>query len=117
MLTQLAFWFLVAHFVCDYPLQGDFLARGKGSFAEPLYGVPWWHCMTAHSMIHAGGVALVVGLITGNWTWAVVMGAAEAALHFVIDVMKCRKITGINTDQALHVVCKVGYTFALGVSL
>ena len=94
---------LAAHCLCDYPLQGDFLARGKNAFA-PLPGVPWYQCMFAHAMIHAGAVAL----ITGKWY----LGAAEFIVHFAIDHMKCRGDFGpgaraFNFDQLLHIGFKV----------
>jgi hypothetical protein len=31
---------LVVHALCDYPLQGGFLARGKNEI-NPIPGVPW----------------------------------------------------------------------------
>ena len=88
---------LAAHFVCDYPLQGDFLAKAKNETAA-IPGVPWWQAMGAHVAIHGGAV----GFITGVW-W---LGAAEAAAHFLIDRAKCRGLIGFNTDQAAHIACK-----------
>jgi hypothetical protein len=32
---------VAAHALCDYPLQGDFLARAKNR-AAPIAGVPWY---------------------------------------------------------------------------
>lgn len=94
---------IASHCLCDYPLQGDFLARGKNAFA-PLPGVPWYQCLFAHSMIHAGAVTL----ITGKWY----LGLLEFVFHFAIDHLKCRGdfgpgVRGFNFDQILHVVCKV----------
>lgn len=71
---QILFWMIVGHAVADYPLQGDFLAKGK-NHKQPLPGVPWWICLLAHAMIHAGAVALATGstvlgmaeLIFGNY--------------------------------------------------
>lgn len=89
------------HFLCDYPLQSDFLAVGKVSFDKPHCGVPWWHCLTAHAAIHG----LAVGVAMGNW-W---FGIAEVAAHWLIDFGKCRKWHGINADQAMHVGCKAAW--------
>lgn len=50
-MSLILFWLLVAHALCDYPLQGDFLARGKNRHAWPsvLDGVAVWpHALTAH---------------------------------------------------------------------
>lgn len=102
---MLLFLMLAGHALADYPLQGDFLAVGKGSRAAPHFGIPWWHCLTAHALIHG----LFVAIITGS----AAVGLIETGLHWVIDDLKCRNITGINTDQILHVACKVGYAAAL----
>lgn len=91
-----------AHAVCDYPLQGDFLAKAKNR-KLPIPGVPWWQALGAHASIHG----LAVGLVTGIW-W---LGLLEAASHFVIDDLKCSGRIGFNADQAAHVVCKVVWVF------
>lgn len=97
------FWLLVAHAVCDYPLQGDFMAKAKNPVA-PIPGVPWWIVMAAHCLIHAGGVVLV----TGN-TW---LGLVEFVWHFGIDSAKCRGRISFADDQQLHVLCKVALWMA-----
>lgn len=96
------------HFLCDYPLQGDFLARGKSNFAEPLFGIPWWHCNLAHAAIH--------GLAVGMATHSPMLGLLETIAHFFIDMGKSKKLFGINVDQALHIACKVAWSaIAAGV--
>lgn len=94
----LLFWLLVAHALCDYPLQGDFLSRAK-SHREPLPGVPYLIPLLAHALIHGGAVAFVTGSV-----W---LGIAEAMLHGMIDDMKVYGLFGFAVDQALHVACKV----------
>lgn len=89
-----------AHAVCDYPLQGDFLARAKNR-KLPIPGVPWWQALGAHASIHG----LAVGIVTGIW-W---IGLLEAASHFVIDDLKCAGHLSFNQDQAAHVVCKLAW--------
>jgi Protein of unknown function (DUF3307) len=91
---------LAGHALCDYPLQGDFLARGK-SWTNPIAGVPWYQCMAAHAAIHGGTVAL----ITRN----PLLGIAEFAAHFLIDCGKVGGLYGFNFDQALHVACKLAW--------
>ena len=93
-------WMLAAHALCDYALQGDFMAKAKNR-ANPIPGVPWYQPMGAHALIHGAAV----GLITGN---ALVAGW-EAITHFWIDDSKCVGRFGYNTDQALHVACKVAW--------
>lgn len=93
---------VVAHALCDYPLQGDFLARAKNRTA-PIPGVPWWQALTAHAVIQAGAV----GVITGSLGLAL----AEGALHWITDDLKCRGRISFNTDQAIHISCKVLWAF------
>lgn len=92
------FLLLGAHALCDYPLQGDFLARGK-NHRNPIPGVPWYQCLAAHSLIHG----LAVYLITGS----LILGVAETILHALIDFLKCEGFYGFNYDQYLHLLCKV----------
>lgn len=96
---------IVAHSVCDYPLQGNFLAKAKNR-ALPIPGVPWWQALGAHAVMHGGAV----WLLTGMW-W---LGALEALSHAVIDDAKCTGklgsgAIGFNNDQLLHVACKVAW--------
>ena len=90
------FWLLVAHAVCDFPLQNDYLARAKsawGGHAE------WPYALGAHALIQGGGVAIATG--------SVALGAAEAIAHAVIDHVKCAGRLTYAADQALHVACKL----------
>jgi hypothetical protein len=91
---------LAGHALADYPLQGDFLAKAKNRFA-PLPGVPWYHGLFPHAMIHAGFVAV----ITGFW-W---LGAAEFLVHAGTDDAKCAGRISYNTDQVIHVACKLAW--------
>lgn len=91
------FWLLVGHYVCDYPLQGDFLARGK-NHRNPIAGVPAWQCLIAHAVIQGGAVALITGNVT--------LGIGEAIAHGVIDYAKSDGFITFNEDQLLHVLCK-----------
>lgn len=95
---------IFAHFLADYPLQGDFLARGKNRMA-PIPGIPFYHPLTAHAVIHGG----FVGVITGNLG----LGLAEAVIHWIIDDSKCRGRISFGTDQALHLGCKILWVLLL----
>lgn len=92
------------HFLCDYPLQGDFLARGK-NHKNPINGVPWYQCLLAHSFIHSLGVYLV----TGN----IILALMELIAHFCIDYGKNAGLFGYNFDQALHFLCKILWVILL----
>lgn len=89
---------IVAHALCDYPLQGDFLARAKNRF-NPVPGFPWYQALGAHAVIHGGAV----GFLTGIW-W---LGVLEFIAHFVTDYAKCAGVIDLNTDQGLHVAAKM----------
>lgn len=91
-MVEIALFLLAAHWVADYPLQGDFLASAKQNGPLRIYH------LVAHAGIHGGAVALV----TGN-VW---LGLAEWAAHTVIDELKVRGWTSFALDQALHIVCK-----------
>lgn len=87
------------HTLCDYPLQGDFLARGK-NHRNPLPDVPWYQCLFAHASIHG----LAVGLVLGLW-----FGVAEFAAHAVTDYIKSSGVFSFNVDQGIHLGCKLAW--------
>lgn len=95
---------LVGHALADYPLQGEFLSKAK-NHRSPIEGIPWWQALFAHSVIHGG----FVGIITGS----LFLGIAETILHSIIDRTKCEGIIGFNTDQALHIFCKILWVIIL----
>lgn len=86
------------HALCDYPLQGDFLAKGKNHTA-PISGVPFQQCLGAHALIHAGMVLVV--------TESVSLAMAELAIHAATDYAKCDGKLTFNQDQAIHYGCKL----------
>lgn len=98
---------IFAHALADYPLQGDFLSKAKNHTA-PIPGVPWYQALFAHSAIHAG----FVGIITGS-LW---LGLAEFVAHAATDRAKCAGRIGFDTDQAIHVWCKVMWVVLLAVT-
>jgi hypothetical protein len=89
-----------AHCLCDYPLQTDKVAVGKCP-GTAVVGVPWGYWMAGHCGTHALAVALITGIP--------LLGAAEFAAHFLIDLLKCRKVFNLATDQTLHLLCKVAW--------
>jgi hypothetical protein len=97
---------VAAHMLCDYPLQGDFLARAKNR-AMPIPGVPWYQALGAHSIMHGAAVGLLTGVPA--------LGVLEAAAHAAIDDSKCMGRIGFNTDQALHIGCKAAWAVAATV--
>ena len=89
---------LAGHALCDYPLQGDFLARGKNHLA-PFRDMAAWQLLLAHCLIHMG----MVLLITGN-AW---LALAELVIHYGTDWVKCDERINFNQDQAVHYGCKI----------
>jgi hypothetical protein len=102
--VALFFMFVIVHALADFPLQGAYLARYKirkhaGNLSE------WVVALTAHSMIHGGGVWLVSGSLA--------LGMIEVALHGLIDFAKGEGLYNQMTDHLLHLACKAGYAVAL----
>lgn len=98
----LGFWatvylLFVGHFICDYPLQGDFVARAK-NFTKPVEGIPWWHPMTAHCYIHSGAVFIVTG--------SFLLAFLEFMVHFATDCAKCAGLIDYHKDQMIHILWK-----------
>lgn len=91
-------WLLIGHALCDFPLQGEFLARGKNHLA-PLPGIAWFQCLFAHAAIHAGAVLW----ITNSSTLCI----CEFVSHSLIDYAKCDNRFGFGVDQLLHILCKL----------
>lgn len=100
---------LAGHALCDYPLQGDFLAKGK-NHKLPFPCMPAWQILLAHCLIHCGMVLLVTGSV-----W---LALAELLIHYATDYAKCDGRISFNQDQAIHYTCKfiwavLAYRFVL----
>jgi Protein of unknown function (DUF3307) len=90
------------HALCDYPLQGDFLSRGK-NHKTPFTGMAWQQLLLAHCLIHMGMVLLITGSI-----W---LALAELVIHYATDWAKCDGRINFNTDQAIHYTCKLLWAY------
>lgn len=109
MIFDITYWemFLLlvgCHFLADYPLQGEFLAKGK-NHNDPIEGIPFYHPLVAHASIHG----LFVGIITGSWS----LGILETFWHTYIDWLKCDKLISYHVDQAAHIILKAVYVLIL----
>ena len=102
--VSLFFALLVAHTLADFPLQGDYLARQKVRTSATCT-TDWLVALSAHSIIHAGGVWLFTGSLT--------LGFAEFTLHWLIDLSKGEGKFGLVVDQILHLSCKLAYVLIL----
>ena len=90
-MIETLFKLLLCHFVGDYVLQIDFLAKTKGT--------NWWH-LIAHCFLYTFPFYLAFGF---DWRIAVILGT-----HIIIDPLKARwnKINYFQ-DQLLHIVIMV----------
>lgn len=93
------FLLLFGHFLADFPLQGDYIARMKIPHLNPKEN--WIIVMFAHCIIHAG----IVFIFTGSLLLAMIMLLS----HFIIDVAKCEQYLGKSSraflyDQLLHIL-------------
>lgn len=91
------------HAVCDYPLQGEFLAKAKNRHLNTSGG--WWRDMLAHCIIHAGMVLLITGSVS--------LALAELVIHYATDCAKCDGWISSSVDQAIHYSCKVAWVLVL----
>jgi hypothetical protein len=96
--------FVVVHALLDFPLQGDYIAKQKTRRHADSQSV-WIVALTAHCVIHGGGVWLVSGSLA--------YGMMEFALHAFIDFGKGEGKFGLVTDQVLHLCCKLAYALCL----
>jgi len=100
------FQLLIGHAIADFVLQSDTMARAKVRHAKMAGDMgpgfpPWYYWLSAHALVHGGAVLLVTGSAT--------LGLLEVALHWSIDFAKSQRWINFHIDQALHVLCKLGY--------
>lgn len=96
--------FVVVHALADFPLQGEYLARHKSRKGADSRS-DWLVALSAHCVIHAGGVWLVSGSLS--------LAAVELTLHGLTDLGKGEEKYGLVPDQLLHLACKLGYVLVL----
>ena len=78
---------IICHFVGDYVLQSDFIAKTKGSNT--------WH-MIAHAYLYIVPFCFAVG-----WCWQMYVILFS---HYIIDTCKARyNLISYATDQVLHI--------------
>lgn len=87
---------ICTHFLCDYALQNDFIAKFKARFVDGKYNTMWGWVLSAHAAIHA----LPVLLLTQSLGTALLMFVT----HWFIDLCKCEGRITLNQDQAMHLL-------------
>ena len=85
---------IMVHYLCDFSLQNDFVAKFKAMRINGEYNPIWYHCLTAHCAIHSLGVYV--------FTESLWLSALMFVTHFIIDQSKCLNKLTFNQDQALH---------------
>ena len=87
------FILLVSHFMGDYVLQTDFLAKTKGNNV--------WH-LFAHSVLYSLPFMIAFGF---DWKVPFIIGT-----HIIIDALKARyKVINYITDQVFHLIVLMIY--------
>jgi len=97
---------LLAHYIADYPLQGEFLAQTKGKY---------WYSLFVHSMIYSLSVCLCFKLLGVFLIWKFIVLLIS---HLIIDYVKSnaknkeKALTSyLYVDQSLHIVIALGLLF------
>jgi len=109
----LFFALLIGHAVADFPLQGEFLSRGKNRHLAPPPLADgdssprrlWIYLMSAHTLTHAGFVWVITG--------SALLAFVEFVVHWIIDFLKCERSTGFELDQWLHISTKAVYVILI----
>lgn len=85
-LVEMVLWVILAHYIADYPLQGDFLAQTKGKY---------FYSLLAHSIIYGLTITLCFKFIGVFAIWKTFILVLS---HIIIDY---KKATAMNKDKAL----------------
>ena len=99
-LFDYVFWLFTLHFIADFRLQSDFIAKNKSPGSTPI----WPFVLSGHAATHAA----VVGFILSP-----IFGFAEFVAHAATDCSKDCGFLGRDShrafyiDQALHLVTKL----------
>jgi len=106
------FLLIIGHAFADYAFQTDWIAKNKNrhnpapmGYDPKLHGAMqaiWPYVLSAHALIHAGLVYIILGRID--------LAFYEFVIHWIIDFGKCERWYGIHVDQALHILCKLLWT-------
>lgn len=122
---QLAILLLVLlqlkHFICDYPLQTQFMLGKAGA-------TNWFEPLLAHSAVHALGTFLV--FIYFSLPLAILFAIVDLVLHFIVDRIKASPTMGgrwnpsqpyfwwaLGFDQMAHHVINIVFVYLLVTNL
>lgn len=103
------------HFICDYPLQGQYML-GKAGVTN------WVKPLATHSLVHAAGTFIVFVWINPNL--ALLLAFVDFVLHFIVDRLKASPNLGgrwnpsqpyfwwaLGLDQMAHHVINILFVY------
>lgn len=109
--------FQLKHFICDYPLQTQYML-GK------MKSTGWFKPLAAHSAVHSIGTIFIVSWI--NPILAIVLGVVDFILHFIVDRIKASPTMGgrwkpeqpqfwwaLGADQMTHHIINYIFIFLI----
>ena len=100
---------VLAHFVCDFPLQSDRMALEKVPGRDATLDWRWW--LFSHAATHGLAVALMTGLPF--------LGLAELVFHAIIDWSKSRfrfSLAATSAPRLLNPAMELAATTHAGTS-
>lgn len=86
---------LCCHFLFDFAIQGDFVAKFKARVVDGKENTMWKWVLTAHAASHTLPVIIL--------THSLLLGSIMFLSHFIIDFLKCEQKINFNQDQILHI--------------
>ena len=86
---------LCCHFLLDFAIQGDFVAKFKARIVDGENNIMWKWVLTAHAASHTLPVIIL--------TESLLLGGIMFLSHFIIDFLKCEQKLNFNQDQTLHI--------------
>lgn len=105
-ILEMLVYTIAAHFLLDYALQGDWMSKAKNPTLDLVPGEKIWPmALFGHALIHATAVQI----ISGSWF----LFLLELIIHWATDYAKCKGRFGYNTDQYIHIACKLTYAVVL----
>lgn len=110
--------FQVKHFICDYPLQTEFMLKKNSERS-----IIWIPALTCHCIVHALGTLTITMIINPRFVW---LSLIDFALHFIVDRLKASPKLGgrwplptdgfwnaLGMDQMAHHIFNILFVWLL----
>ena len=82
--------FMVKHFLCDYPLQTAWMAKGKGAVTG------WKKPLAAHAATHAAATLLITLATVPSMAW---LALVDLVVHATVDRTKSLATRGMPQTE------------------